>query len=360
MSPEHLCDAVRAAADARRPLRIKGGGSKDFYGQAAAGGVLDTRAYAGIVTYEPTELVITARAGTPLAEVEAALAGHAQLLPFEPPHFGGGATIGGAVAAGLSGPRRAATNGYYGAVRDFVLGAKLIDGRGDLLSFGGQVMKNVAGYDVSRMLAGSMGTLGVITEVSLKVLPAPVATRTLRLSIRDPAQLIVKLNAWGGMPLPITATAWHDDDLGIRLEGAQAAVESACRKLGGDVVGADQAARFWRGVRDHTDPFFSGATPLWRLSVPSTTIPLTLPGKQFIEWGGALRWLAGDAPAAVIRKAAAQAGGHATLFRAAADLQREAGVFAPLGPVLARIHKNLKAAFDPHGVFNPGRMYPDL
>ena len=355
-----LVEAVKAAAADGRALRIRGGGSKDFYGHSLEGEVLDTRAISGIVAHDPSELVITVRAGTSLMEVEGALAAAGQMLPFEPPHFGPGATIGGAVAAGLAGPRRAATNGYYGAIRDFVLGVKLLDGRGEVLSFGGQVMKNVAGYDVSRMIAGSLGILGVILEVSLKVLPRPVATRTLKLSIRDQASALEKLNAWGGMPLPLTASAWHDGDLALRFEGAQAAVESAARKLGGESEEPLMAARFWNGVREQTGPFFAGDSPLWRLSVPSTTIPLDLPGRQFIEWGGALRWLASDAPADVIRTAALRAGGHATLFRAAVALKNAAGVFTPLDPVLARIQARLKNTFDPEHVFNRGRVYPDL
>ena len=360
MSVEAIVEAVKTAVSAKRALRIAGAGSKDFYGHAAEGDTLETRSHQGIAAYEPTELVITARCGTPLAEVEKALAAQGQMLPFEPPYFGGNATFGGAIAAGLSGPRRAANNGYYGAVRDFVLGCKIIDGNGDVLIFGGQVMKNVAGYDVSRMMAGSLGTLGVILEASLKVLPTPVASRTLRLGMRDQGSVIKKLNEWGGLPLPITATAYHDADLSVRLEGADAAVTSAAKKLGGDAVDAAQAEAFWRGLRDQTDAFFGGPEPLWRLSLPSTTAALDLPGRQLMEWGGALRWLKSDAPHAAIRTLARRAGGHATLFRADDALKREAGVFAPLDPVLARIHHNLKATFDPHRIFNRGHMYPDL
>lgn len=360
MAVEQLVDAVKAALAAKRALRVVGADSKAFYGHATAGEVLETRSHQGITGYEPTELVITARCGTPLADVEAALAAQGQLLPFEPPYFGGNATFGGAIAAGLSGPRRAANNGYYGAVRDYVLGCKIIDGKGDVLTFGGQVMKNVAGYDVSRMMAGSMGTLGVILEASLKVLPMPVASRTLRLGMRDQGGVISQLNQWGGLPLPITATTYHDADLTVRLEGAEAAVHSAAKKLGGEAVDAAQAAAFWGGLRDHTDAFFTGPEPLWRLSVPSTTVALDLPGRQLIEWGGALRWLKTEAPFEAVRILARQAGGHATLFRAADQRKREAGVFTPLDPVLMRIHKNLKATFDPQGIFNRGRMYPDF
>jgi glycolate oxidase FAD binding subunit len=360
MSAQQIVDAVKRAAGSQRALRIAGGGSKAFYGHAVEGEVLDTRSHQGIAGYEPTELVITAKCGTPLAEVEKTLAENGQMLPFEPPYFGGAATFGGAIAAGLSGPRRAASNGYYGAVRDFVLGCKIVDGKGEVLSFGGQVMKNVAGYDVSRMMAGSMGTLGVILEVSLKVLPKPVAAKTLQLGMRNPGDVIKRLNEWGGQPLPITATAYCDGDLAVRLEGAEAAVHGAAKKLGGELVDGEEAETFWRGLRDQTDVFFTGSEPLWRLSVPSATVPLDLPGRQLIEWGGALRWLKSDAPVDAIRLLARQVGGHATLFRADDKLKREAGVFMPLDPVLARIHKNLKATFDPQGIFNRGRMYPDF
>jgi glycolate oxidase FAD binding subunit len=349
---ERYADRIRSAAAGKRPLRLRGGGSKDFYGQSLDGEVLDTRAYAGIVAYEPTELVITARCGTPLAELEAALRAEGQHLAFEPPHFGADATVGGMLAAGLSGPRRHAA----GAVRDFVLGVRMLDGRGDDVSFGGQVMKNVAGYDVSRPMAGSMGTLGLILEVSLKVPPLPFAEATLKLELpQDKA--IGMLNHWGGKPLPISACAWAQGELAVRLSGAASAVDAARAAIGGESIAADQAEGYWRGIREQTDVFFRTDKPLWRLSVPSVAPPLALPGEELIEWGGALRWLASKADARTIREAAAQAGGHATLFRAA---DKGAGVFTPLAPALAKIHRNLKQAFDPAGIFNPGRMYPGL
>ncbi len=350
-----FADTIRAAAAGGKRLRIRGGGTKDFYGQALEGEILDTRAYAGVVAYDPTELVITVRGGTPLAEVERVLAEKRQMLAFEPPHFAqfgsGAATIGGAVAAGLSGPRRVAA----GAVRDFVLGVRVMDGRGADLTFGGRVMKNVAGYDVSRVMAGALGTLGVVLEVSLKVLPLPVAEATLKFEMpRDKA--IEAMNRWGGKPLPISATAYTDGDLGVRLSGAAAAVKEACATLGGERVGDGEAGRFWTGIREQTDPFFAGDEPLWRLSVPSTTAPLALEGRELVEWGGSLRWLKGGAEARTIRETAARAGGHAMLFRGG---DKSAGVFHPLAPALARIHQRLKAEFDPHGVLNRGRMYPE-
>jgi glycolate oxidase FAD binding subunit len=338
---------VLEAAASKRPLRIRGGGTKDFYGQALTGDILDTRAYSGIIDYEPTELVITARCGTPLLEIEAALAARNQMLAFEPPHFGAGATFGGAIASGLSGPRRATS----GALRDFVLGAVLMDGAGQVLTFGGQVMKNVAGYDVSRLLAGSMGTLGLLLQVSSKVLPRPRREATLRFTMSE-IDALRQLNAWGGMPLPISASCWHDGVLTLRLSGASAAVDAALHDLGGDLF--PDCAPFWAGVREQQHAFFAGATPLWRLSVPSTTSALILPGTQLIEWGGALRWLKSDVDAATIRRTVAASGGHATLFRGG---DKGAGVFQPLAPAIARIHQRLKASFDPSHIFNPGRDY---
>jgi len=346
-----LSEKVREAARSKAGLRLRGGGSKDFYGQGLEGEVLDTRGYSGIVSYEPSELVITARCGTRLSEAEAAMRERGQMLAFEPPHFGE-ATLGGSVAAGLSGPRRQSA----GALRDFVLGVKIMDDRGEVLTFGGQVMKNVAGYDVSRLMAGSLGTLGIILEVSLKALPLPVAEATLRLELPED-RAIDQLNRWAGKPLPISASAWTGDDLAIRLSGAAAAVKEACGKIGGERIEDEQARRFWNGIREQTDPFFRNDAPLWRLSVPSTTPPLALQGEQMIEWGGALRWVHSHADARTVREAAKRAGGHATLFRGG---DKAVGVFQPLAPALMRIHKQLKREFDPHGIFNRGRMYTDL
>ncbi len=344
-----LQERVRAAAAARAPLRPRGGGSKDFYGNEPRGEVLDTRGHAGIVSYEPTELVVTARCGTPLEALEAELARQGQMLAFEPPRFAPQATLGGCVAAGLSGPRRAAA----GSVRDFVLGARMLDGTGRDLSFGGQVMKNVAGYDVSRLLAGSLGTLGVILEVSLKVLPRPAAERTLRLEM-DGARALESMNRWAGQPLPVTATAWAGGLLSVRLSGAETAVKAAAARIGGDALEPDRAGAFWEGVREQSDPFFGDATPLWRLSLPSTAPDPALPGRQLAEWGGALRWWKPAAPAAEVRAKAEKAGGSATLFRGG---DRSAGAFHPLPAALAKLHHGLKAAFDPSGILSPGRMY---
>jgi glycolate oxidase FAD binding subunit len=347
---EQFRDRILTAAASGKRLRIRGGGTKDWYGQALDGDILDTRAFCGIVDYEPTELVITARCGTPLAQIEAVLAERNQMLAFEPPHFGEGATLGGAVAAGLSGPRRATS----GALRDFVLGAVLMDGKGDVLTFGGQVMKNVAGYDVSRLLAGSMGTLGLMLQHSVKVLPRAVSEATLRFELSE-IDAIRRLNEWGGQPLPISASCWTDGALTVRLSGAKAAVDAAVREFGGEAV-ADGAA-FWAGLREQTHPFFAGADSVWRLSVPSVTGAIILNGEQLIEWGGAQRWLKAGSDAATarnIRSAVTAVGGHATLFRGG---DKSVGVFQPLAPPIAKIHERLKNEFDPAKIFNQGRMY---
>jgi glycolate oxidase FAD binding subunit len=331
---------------AGNPLRLRGGGSKDFYGQALAGEVLDTRPYRGIVAYEPTELVITARCGTPLAEIEAVLAARGQMLAFEPPHFGA-ATVGGCVAAALSGPRRASA----GAVRDFMLGVKLLDGAGRILNFGGQVMKNVAGYDVSRLLAGSLGTLGIILEVSLKVLPRPVAETTLMLPATQDKALTL-MNGWAGQPLPISATCWHDERLHVRLSGARAAVTAARARLGGEPFEAGDP--FWADLREQRHAFFAGEAPLWRLSLPSTAAVVSFGAEPLIEWGGAQRWFRGVLDAEIVRDVAARVGGHATLFRGG---DKSASVFQPLPPPLLALQQRLQCSFDPNGIFSGGRLF---
>ena len=344
-----LCERIRAAAGARAPLRLRGAGTKDFFGEELVGEVLDTRSYRGIVAYEPSELVVTARCGTPLSELETALAEHGQFLAFEPPRFDGDPTIGGIVAAGLSGPRRASA----GAVRDFVLGAQLIDANGEQLRFGGQVMKNVAGFDVSRLLCGSLGILGLIAEVSLKVLPMPRAETTLRFAF-DATRALEQFNRWSAQPLPISATAWHDGIAYLRLSGAASAVNAAARTLGGEALGVDDAQAWWHGLRDQTHAAFA-APRLWRISLPSTAA-FELAGVTLLEWTGALRWLASDVPASEIRAAAAAAGGHATLWRGA----RDTTMFQPLDAANLELHRRLKARFDPHGIFNPGRLVAGL
>jgi glycolate oxidase FAD binding subunit len=353
---QELAERIRAAGAAHERLYIRAGGSKDFYGNAPHGSPLDPRAVRGVVSYEPTELALAVRGGTPLAEVEALLAEHRQMLAFEPPHFGADATIGGCIASGLAGPRRAATGYAYGGVRDFVLGARLLDGRAQLLSFGGMVMKNVAGYDAARLLVGSLGMLGVIVEVSLKVVPQCSTELTLQFEL-DERSALDQLNLWGGQPLPISASLWHAPTLLLRVSGSPAAVEAALSRLGGTSQVPADARRSWAAVREHTHEFFAGDAPLWRVSVPSTAPPLELGSAQLIEWGGALRWLRSDAPAAAIRARAQQLGGHATRFRGGPAAE---GAFTPLPPALLSIHRRLRAQFDPFGIFDAGRLYEEL
>ncbi len=345
---ETFSNTIRSAAARRTPLRIRGSGSKDFYGVTLKGEVLDTRAWSGIVDYEPTELVLTARAGTPLKEIEATLASRGQMLAFEPAHFGPGATLGGCVASGFSGPRRAAS----GSVRDFVLGVRMLDGQGEELRFGGQVMKNVAGYDLSRLVTASFGTLGLITEVSLKVLPVPEEERTLGFEMDD-STAIDNMNRWAGRPLPISATCHAGNLLRVRLSGAAPAVAAAAKKLGGEILADGNS--FWTSVREQTHPFFSGAGTLWRMSVKSTTDPLIL-GPQLIEWNGSLRWIFADHATTRMHDAAAAAGGHATLFRG----QGKIGGIQRLTPSNLALHRKLKHAMDPAGIFGPGRIYTDF
>ena len=373
-----LIDAVRAAAAQGRTLRLRGGGTKDFWGHSLTGEVLDTRGYRGIVSYEPSELVVTVRCGTPLAELEAALAEKGQSLAFEPPHFSEGATVGGMVAAGLSGPARATV----GAVRDYVLGARFINGRGEHLTFGGQVMKNVAGYDVSRLMAGSWGTLGLITEVSLKVLPVAPAEASLMITGLAQGPALDLLHRWGGQPLPLNASAWVRDTtaqpvadyLFVRLRGAAAAVQSATVKMGADALalGAQvqqmdnaEAAQDWRASGDQSLAFFEAPSPdvcLWRLSVPQTAPVPDLPYPFYTEWQGAQRWLWAPSSAAVaLRELAQSVGGHASLFRASAAhaaVDKAAGVSTPLDAVQQRIQQQLQQQFDPQGVFATGRLQP--
>lgn len=345
-----LIQQIQQAAAQQHPLAIHGSGSKDFYGGQAQGESLDMTGYAGIIDYAPSELVLTARAGTPLHEIEQALKTQNQMLAFEPPYFGVNATLGGCIASGLSGPRRP----YSGAVRDFVLGVNILDGCGQPLKFGGQVMKNVAGYDVSRLMTGSLGTLGVLLDISLKVIPLPAATLSLRFEL-DEQNAIERMNKLAGQSLPLTATCWHNGLLTLRLEGTARTLQAAHVKIGGEIV--SDSIEFWQRLREHQAVFFQSPMPLWRLSVPSTTMPLKLTGTSLIEWGGALRWLHSNTAAAEMREVASAAGGQATLFRGG---NKNAGVFHPLPPALLALQKRIKHTFDPHGIFNPKRMFPEF
>lgn len=358
---------VRAALADHTPLRIRGGGSKDFHALQLQGALLDTRSLAGIVSYEPSELVVTVKAGTPLAELEAVLAAQGQCLAFEPPRFigtaGEQATVGGMVAAGWSGPARASV----GAVRDFVLGIEILNGKAELLRFGGQVMKNVAGYDVSRLMAGSWGTLGLITEVSLKVLPVAPGEATLRFDGMAQSEALQRLNQWGGQPLPLNASCWVEDagvgTLYVRLRGAVAAVDAACRSMGGTRLDDAQTAADWQACREQQLPWFTtrAATDcLWRLSVPQTAAALVLPAgvaDPLVEWHGGLRWVkAPRAAGASLHQLAQAVGGSALLFRAeSADQISAEAIFDPKNKGVLQIQQQLKQAFDPAGIFNPGR-----
>lgn len=339
-----LAERIRTA---QGPLVIRAGGSKDWYGENITGEVLDVSGNRGIVSYEPGELVLTARCGTPLSEIEALLNQHGQMLGFEPPRFSSASTLGGTLACGFSGPRRP----YAGAARDFVLGMEVLDGNGQHLKFGGQVIKNVAGYDVSRLMVGALGSLGVLLQASLKVLPKPQAEQTLQFECSE-SEAIRRMNEWAGKPLPLSATAWLSGLLSVRLSGAESSVAAAHKKLGGELNA--HGAEFWAGVRDHRAAFFQGDVPLWRLSLPSTAPSLDVPGKQLIAWGGAERWAKTAAPADEMRTMAAKRGGHATLF--AGD--KTAGVFHPLPEALMKYQRRLKQQFDPRGILNPGKLYP--
>ncbi len=352
-----LQSKVLACMASRSPIQIVGGNSKAFYGRAPQGERLSVLEHRGIVSYEPTELVITARAGTRLIDIEKVLAERGQMLSFEPPHFSNSAqpdvvsttTFGGAIATGLSGPCRP----YAGSTRDFVLGAKVLTGKGEILKFGGQVMKNVAGFDVARLMTGSLGTLGVLLEISLKVLPRHEAEKTLVFAC-DAQEAIQRMNIWAGLPIPLSGTTFDGGKLYVRLSGSAAAVRTARTKLGGELLTAD--ADYWRSMRDHTAQFFQDASPLWRISMPAASAQLGLKGSWLLEWGGAQRWLKTSLPGNIIREQVARAGGHATLFRGG---DRHSDIFHSLTPALAALHHRLKAAFDPYGILNPGRMYAD-
>jgi glycolate oxidase FAD binding subunit len=379
-SISHCQDQIRSAAADGQCLSIQGGGSKSFYGNVSHhDALLDTRDLSGIVSHEPSELCLTAWAGTPLAEVQAALLAHGQCLPFEPPHFGGAATVGGMVAAGLSGPSRA----VVGGVRDFVLGIHLINGKGESLQFGGQVMKNVAGYDLSRAVSGSMGQLGLITQVSLKVLPIAPASATLQFNGLQEADALSLLHHWGRQPLPMLASAWLRDEtlqpaqpvLFVRLAGARAAVDAALTVLRTDaeqrgaecrLLPPEQAERDWDAHTQQQVPVFTPAPhpnhALWRLSVAPTAPVATGFNTACIEWQGGVRWVwAAASRANELRAWATQHGGHATLFRASTqggNADKQVGAFSPLGPLQAQLQERLRHAFDPQGVFHTGRLLP--
>lgn len=346
---EQLSERVRAAFEDKTPLKLIAGATKAFLGETADGEPLDVRGHRGVVNYEPGELVMTVRAGTPVAEVETILEAEGQMLAFEPPHYGDAATIGGTVATGLSGPARP----FTGAARDFVLGTRIINGRGQTLRFGGEVMKNVAGYDLSRLMAGAYGTLGVLLDISLKVLPLP-RTQVTRVFEHDASQALEHFTAWQRQPWPITGACWEKGRTYLRLAGASAAVESACRTLGGETLADDTT--FWRDLREHRRAFFTHTDqPLWRLSLPPTAPELALDGDCVIDWGGAQRWLVSDIETTALRRVVKKAGGHASVYRGNASPR-----FHPLGESLLALQARLKRSLDPAGILNPGRLYPEF
>lgn len=358
---DDLCKRVQDAARSGQKLRPVGGGSKDFYGGPLEGETVDMRAWTGIVDYEPTELVITVKAGTLLSEVEAALNENNQELAFEPPRFSANSTIGGVVACGLSGPARLAR----GPIKDYLLGCTLLDGKGQLLNFGGVVMKNVAGYDVSRVIPGSMGTLGIATELSIKVMPKAISEATLVFDL-DLNTSIEQINQWQATPLPINASLYENGKLYVRVRGARAAIDSALKSMAGIQLPQAQAVSLWDSLRDQTHSFFqatdnSNSSDIWRLAVPPTTVDLALPGEQLIEWGAGLRWLkpTAELKAETIRGAAERAGGHATLYRSSQVAARVHSFHTP-NKVMLNIQRRLKQQFDPAGVFSINRLSPIL
>ncbi len=348
-----LQDRVKQALADKQALAIRGGGSKGFLGREPLGEPLNLAGHSGIINYEPTELVVSVRGGTPLADLEQALADQGQMLDFEPPNFGGDSTIGGSVACNLSGPARP----YAGAARDALLGIRLLNGKGEILHFGGEVMKNVAGYDLSRLMAGAMGTLGVLLEVSLKVLPRPDREITLVREGISVEQALRQLSDLGRKPLPISAAAFYQGRLNIRLGGTDSGLSAAKSVVSGDEMEPDQAVDFWRSVKNQTHDFFAGDRPLWRLSLPANGPALPIDGDWLYDWGGAQRWVRTAEPAERLFELAAEAGGHATAFRCPGERHR---VFQPLPPGLLMRHQRLKQAFDPEGILNPGRLYADF
>ncbi len=340
---------IRDAYASKQPLRIEAGNSKRFYGREVQGNTLSLLNHSGIIEYESSELYITARSGTPLNEIEQKIASDQQMLPFEPPHFGSAATLGGTIATGLAGPRRIS----HGSVRDCVLGVEIINGKGEALQFGGKVLKNVAGYDVSRLMCGAMGTLGVLMSITLRLTPTPMCEQTILLSLKD-SQAILKMNELANTPIPITATFYDGHDLYFRISGSLSAVEKCTETISGDVI--DENNIFWTNIREHAHEFFLTKLPIWRLSVPANSPPLNLEGDYVMEWNGALRWYATDASPLVVRTEAKRVGGHACLFRGS----NTEDIFHPLDRTIQLINRKLKQPFDPAGILNPGKMYAEI
>ena len=353
-SEQQLQQQVEEANETAQPLSIQGGGSKSFYGRELSGKPLHTSIHSGIVDYSPTELVLTAKAGTPLKEIQDLLSENGQMLGFEPPSFTNSATLGGVIATGLAGPIRP----FSGSVRDFVLGMKLITGKGEIMRFGGQVIKNVAGFDISRLMVGALGVLGVILEVSLKVIPRPAKQVTIRISQPDANQAILFMNELCSQPYPISAVSWFEENIRIRLAGTKAGVQNAHDMITGEID--PNGEQYWQELKEHQLPFFKTDQPILRVSVPQAA-PLfqdedTKEG-QLIDWAGGLRWFRRELLDPHFVESVKSYGGHVTQFR---NGDRDEDVFEPLSIELMKIHQNLKNAFDPERILNPGRLYKNL
>ncbi len=347
---EDLIGAVRSAYQNSEKIRIRGAGTKSFYGNPVVGTALDVSGHTGVIAYEPSELVITARAGTRLSEINRILAESRQILGFEPPWFGDQATLGGTVACGFSGPRRP----FSGSVRDFVLGINCINGSGDYLSFGGRVIKNVAGYDVSRLMVGALGALGVICEISLKVLPLPEVEITQVRELDETAAL-TEMTRLMRQPLPLSGLSYCAGLLRMRLSGTESGVRAAQSEIGGE-IDAD-GTQYWHQLKEHRLNFFNRNQSLWRLSVAATAPTLQLADDSLLDWGGALRWVYTDQAPDTVFEVARTMGGHATMFRPNADWP--SGRFMPVDGLTAGVHRRLKSAFDPEGILNFGILYAD-
>lgn len=348
---QEISDRVQQAASDKTSFHIQGGASKQFYtGRPEGVEILDCSTYSGIVSYEPSELVITVRAGTTLRAVESMLTSRGQQFPFEPPSYAKTATVGGMVASGFSGPRRA----FSGAVRDAVLGVKLLNGKGEILEFGGQVIKNVAGYDVSRLVTGSFGTLGVILEVSLKVVPRPICELSYELPC-SPQSRLSELLRLKNTASNLSGLAATRDTISYRLAGSEESVRKTAAQLGGDELLGD--GEFWRTLKDQTSDFFNDETPLWRVSVAPACPEIDLGGDYIADWGGALRWVKSHLDAEQIQARVSLAGGNAQLFRAP---EKNTMTLPQLPSGIVQLHQRIKASFDPSSVFNPGYLVQEL
>ncbi len=348
---QEICSQVNDAFQQNKKLKICAGNSKHFYGKTIEAETLSIAEHSGIIEYEPSELYITARSGTTLKEIESILHAENQMIPCEPPHFGANATLGGMVASGLSGPRRATA----GALRDCILGAEIINGKGEYLKFGGKVMKNVAGYDVSRLMCGAMGTLGVLMSITLRLVPKPEMEQTIVVTC-NANNAIQKMNAWANTPMPISGNYYDGNALHIRLSGSSSAIRACTEKIVGERVESSEI--FWSNVKEQATEFFLTDNPIWRISVPPTTSPLNIHSPYVMEWNGGLRWYAAAEDTDNIRDQTQQAGGHATLFRRASiNDSTFKDVFHPLPQTTFNLHKKLKQVFDPANILNPGKMY---